>query len=171
MPSQRLQHFSVESVGSVSWVFCSFQWSVQWDYRKVGLLVCKCTCACWSSTDTTAVPVKMKWRGSNRNSWTLEAGLLSIDKSHMHEKAFSNLLPFDNTEVNWTYTYRFYPPIPNVKQFPVFFLAIVTHAQAVDTKPSFLLPRSLGTRLAVPMHINSLACKISLWTLSDTCMR
>ena len=49
------------------------------------------------------------------------------------------------------YTYRFYRPIPNVNWFPFFFLAIVTHAQAVDTKPSFLLPRGLGTRPAVPM--------------------
>ena len=61
-----------------------------------------------SSTNTTAIPVKMKWRGSNRNSRTLEASSHSIDKSRMHEKAFSNLLPFDDTEVNWTYTYRFY---------------------------------------------------------------
>jgi len=39
------------------------------------------------------------WRGSNRNSRTLEAGLHGIDKSHINEKAFSNL-PFDDTEVN-----------------------------------------------------------------------
>ena len=60
-----------------------------------------------SSTNTTAVPVNMKWRGLNRNLRTLEAGSHNIDKSHMHGKAFSNLLPFDDT-VNWMYTYRFY---------------------------------------------------------------
>ena len=139
--------------------------------RPSHLWVFLCLLKMASSTNTTAVPVKMKWRGVNRNSRTLEAGSHSIDKSHMNEKAFSNLLPFDDTEVNWMYTYRFYRPIPNVNWFPFFFLAIVTHAQAVDTKPSFLLPRGLGTMLVVPMHVNSLACKISLWTFSDTCMR
>ena len=125
-PSQWLQHFSVESIRSVSQLFCSLQWSVPWDYRKVGLLICECACA-----NTTAVPVKMKWRGSNRNSRTLEAGSNrnsrtseagshTIDKSHMHEKALSNLLPFDDTEVNWMYTYWFYRPIPNVNRFLVF---------------------------------------------------
>jgi len=46
-PSQQLQRFAVKSIGIVSQVFCSLQWSVLWDYRKVGRLICECTCGCW----------------------------------------------------------------------------------------------------------------------------
>jgi len=59
------------------------------------------------------------WTG---NSKTLEeAGSHSTDKFPGAWENVSNLLLFDDTEVNWTYTYRFYQLLTNVHHgFPGF---------------------------------------------------
>ena len=127
-PTEHLQSFPVKSViqkckPSISLLSSRLVFSYAWVLLENGD-------GLWKHI---VVPVEQKLR--NPRSRLAQCWQV-LQILYMYNKVFSNLLPFEDTEVNQMYTYRFYWLFTDIHRFPG--VLGMVHAQAVT--PGHLSP-------------------------------